>query len=144
MSEPVIFAIVDAPGKPIDRGTVAILATKKRIGEDQLEVPEQYDELVPNSQGLFILDTDHPNHGRRVAVLERKKKARRGGAEIIGPFDNIPAALVAKYEARPKSAEEMLAVERSERVKLATENSALEAKLAKLQSKKSNKPALEE
>lgn len=140
MNRYTFYAYVDYPGEKPLRNTIGIEAVKGYTDSQGLPVPARYDELIPNQEGVFKLDSEHENHLKRTAhlktVSEKLKRQNKGAIRLVGPFNSIEECLKEKYNARPKTQEEQLHLAKADARKLETENSTLREKLAGLQTRK--------
>jgi hypothetical protein len=139
------YAYVDFPGEKPLRTTIGVHATKGYTDSQGLFVAPQYDELIPNQEGVFKLAVEHENHVKRTALLkqvaEKLKRRNENRDRLVGPFDTVEECLIARYNARPKSAEEALATEKEQSTRLSSENAELREKLKAFENAKKSPKA---
>jgi len=58
---------------------------------------------------------------------------------LIGPYDSVPEVLKARYEVRPKTAEEAADAERQKRIAAQNENATLKERIAALEKQSAGK-----
>lgn len=152
MKQGTVFAIVDFPGKPIERDLVLTYQQKQLI-QDGTTIPEVSDSISATNQGLYFIGTeDHPYYKYRMkAFLAKMEKVNVGKyPKLLGPFeDDDPEdiagdkgrsaaenALIAVINARPKTDKEELiaakAKHEAEKAALAQEKEKAEKELEEL------------
>ena len=109
--------------KPVFRDGLCVYRRPPAVSGNVVIEQEQCEVLRPTPQGIYHVPGHDPRADEKAQAMERYK-ARHEGV-IIGPFDTLPAAMIAQETARPKTQAE----------KLAAENAELRAQLEKQKSK---------
>ena len=108
--------------KPVFRDGLCVYRRPPAVSGNVVIEQEQCEVLRPTPQGIYHVPGHDPRADEKAQAMERYK-ARH--ANIIGPFELLPAAMIAQEQARPKTQAE----------KLAAENAELRAQLEKQKSK---------
>ena len=108
--------------KPVFRDGLCVYRRPPAVSGNVIVEQEQCEVLRPNQQGIYQVLGHDPRADEKAQAMERYKARHEN---IIGPFDTLPAAMIAQETARPKTQAE----------KLAAENAELRAQLEKQKSK---------
>ena len=108
--------------KPVFRDGLCVYRRPPAVSGNVVIEQEQCEVLRPNQQGIYQVFGHDPRADEKAQAMERYKSRHEN---IIGPFDTLPAAMIAQENARPKTQAE----------KLAAENAELRAQLEKQKSK---------
>ena len=108
--------------KPVFRDGLCVYRRPPAVSGNVIVEQEQCDVLRPNQQGIYQIPGHDPRADEKAQAMERYKQRH---ANIIGPFESLPAAMIAQEQARPKTQAE----------KLAAENAELRAQLEKQKTK---------
>ena len=109
--------------KPVFRDGLCVYRRPPAVSGNVVIEQEQCEVLRPTPQGIYHIPGHDPRADEKAQAMERYK-ARHENV-IIGPFESLPAAMIAQENARPKTQAE----------KLAAENAELRAQLEKQKSK---------
>lgn len=137
------YAYVDRPNQPLFRQPVlAVQKVKHVIGEEAFA--ERSRLLLPDGNGVIIFsltDSDYKSFHKAMETKKRRDNIDGQPVRVVGPFvdkeDGLSGyiqARTAAEEARPKTAEEQVVMERAENVTLRAQI----AELKKTQTKKEN------
>lgn len=108
--------------KPVFRDGLCVYRRPPAVSGNVIVEQEQCEVLRPNQQGIYQVLGHDPRADEKAQAMERYKTRHEN---IIGPYDTLPAAMIAQEQARPKTQAE----------KLAAENAELRAQLEKQKSK---------
>ena len=108
--------------KPVFRDGLCVYRRPPAVSGNVIVEQEQCEVLRPNQQGIYQIPGHDPRSEEKAQAMERYKTRHEN---IIGPYDTLPAAMIAQENARPKTQAE----------KLAAENAELRAQLEKQKSK---------
>ena len=108
--------------KPVFRDGLCVYRRPPAVSGNVIVEQEQCEVLRPNQQGIYQVLGHDPRADEKAQAMERYKTRHEN---IIGPYDTLPAAMIAQENARPKTQAE----------KLAAENAELRAQLEKQKSK---------
>ena len=98
--------------KPVFRDGLCVYRRPPAVSGNVVIEQEQCEVLRPTPQGIYHVPGHDPRADEKAQAMERYK-ARHENV-IIGPFESLPAAMIAQENARPKTQAETLAAENAE------------------------------
>ena len=100
------FPVIQDPNKAKFQRVLMVLHKPEWTDQNGIRNAEAVKTAVPNSLGMYLVDSEEVYSKEKLAVL--RSRVKKGDLPIVGEFDNIEDAIKAEHKVRPLTDKEKI------------------------------------
>ena len=100
------FPVIQDPNKAKFQRVLMVLHKHEWTDQNGIRNAEAVKTAVPNSLGMYLVDSEEVYSKEKLAVL--RSRVKKGDLPIVGEFDNIEDAIKAERKVRPLTDKEKI------------------------------------